>query len=292
MDHTDWLLLKKLRETRNMTNTASALGLSQPAVSKRLQHLERSFNTIIASRAHDGMKFTPAGEYLARYAGEMLESLQSAYEHINNLMPEVKGILRIGASAYSIHFILPEILAAFRREYPKVEFKVISAWSADIVRMVSSGEIHIGLIRNSTATLPGRSLLLSEKMYVCSMKELNVENLPEEAGIMYKDDPQLTSDLSAWWTERYSKPPTVAMQVDHLDAGMALVSKGLGYMFLEEKAAGLLKTFKYTLRHSNGQPYTRHTWVVPNHDARKLRLVSRFLEFMFPVQRRLSPSPE
>ncbi len=40
----DWLLLKTLFETKNITKAAGALHISQPAFSVRLQNIEAHFN--------------------------------------------------------------------------------------------------------------------------------------------------------------------------------------------------------------------------------------------------------
>lgn len=281
MDEKDWLLLKALRDARNITKAANVLHTSQPALSKRLQALEDRFGTSIALRNKSGIEFTPAGEFLADYAAEMLEKLQWVHEHVNDMDKEIKGTLRIGASNYCISYILPEILAEFKKEYPLVEFMVASAWSTDVIRQVGSGEVHIGFIRNDNAAPPERILLVRERTFICSTKEINLECLPDEPQIAYKSDPMVKGALAVWWAEKYKKPPKIAMVVDRLGSTVDLVLKGLGYAFLSEimtqKMQGL---YRYEVKHPDGRPYVRNTWVAPNQDAKQLRIVAGFLRFI------------
>lgn len=281
MDDRDWYMLRALRDTRNITKAAEILNTSQPGLSKRLRLLEENFGLSIALRNKSGVEFTPIGECIMEYGAEMVDRLQTLHERINDMGAEIKGTLRIGASNYCISYILPQILGAFKREYPQVEFLVTSAWSSDIIKKVGSGEVHIGFIRNDTAVLPERILLCSERTFICSSKALDLSRLPEEPQISYESDPVVVSELNTWWAENYKISPKVAMIVDRMGSSVKMVHEGLGYAFLSEKIAEQMDNIqKYEIRHPDGKPYVRNTWVVPNQDAKQLRLVSCFLEFV------------
>ena len=281
MDEKDWLLLRALRDTRNITKAADTLNTSQPGLSKRLQLLEERFGTSIALRSKSGIEFTPAGEYLVEYASEMLDRLRSAHEQVNDLGAEIKGTLRLGSSNYCINFFLPDILAAFKKEHPHVEFLVTSSWSSDVVKMVASGEAHVGFIRNDNALLPERILLCTERTFICSVRELKLDRLPDEPQIDYKSDPLVRGALNTWWLEHYKKPPKIAMVVDRVGSSVEMVRKGLGWAFLSEKMADQLpEVWRHEVKHPDGLPHMRHTWVVSSQDAKQLRMVSSFLDFI------------
>lgn len=281
MDEKDWLLLRALRDTRNITKAADMLNTSQPGLSKRLRLLEESFGASIALRNKSGIEFTPAGEALVAYASEMLDRLQSMHEQVNNIGSEIKGTLRIGSSNYCISYMLPDILAVFKKKHPQVEFLVTSAWSSDVTRMVFSGEVHVGFIRNDNTLLPERILLCTERTYICSTKKIDLKRLPDEPQIAYKSDPLVTAGLNMWWAENYKRPPKIAMMVDRVGSSVEMARKGLGWAMLSEKMANQMQGIqKYEIKHPDGRPYERHTWVVPNQDAKKLRMVSSFLDFV------------
>lgn len=281
MDDRDWYMLRALRETRNITRAAELLNTSQPGLSKRLRLLEERFGLSIALRNKGGIEFTPAGECIMEYGAEMIDRLQALHERLDDMGAEIKGTLRIGASNYCISYILPQLLAAFKQEYPHVEFLVTSAWSSDIIKKVGSGEVHIGFIRNDNLLLPERILLCTERTFICSTKAIDLERLPEEPQIAYKSDPVVASELHTWWAENYKTSPRIAMMVDRLGSSVEMVLEGLGYAFLSEKMTEKMQGVqRYEIRHPDGRLYLRNTWVVPNPDAKQLRLVSCFLEFI------------
>jgi DNA-binding transcriptional LysR family regulator len=281
MDEKDWLLLKALRDTRSVTKAANMLHTSQPGLSKRLRMLEERFGTGIALRNKNGIEFTPAGEYLVRYAVAMLEQLRFVQQHIHDMDSEIKGTLRIGASHYSVSFLLPDILAAFKKSHPHVEFLVIADWSSDVLKMVTSGEAHIGFIRNNNAPFSERVLLCTERTFICSAGEIDLPSLPDEPQIAYRTDPLVSAEMHLWWARHYKKPPRIGMMLDRLSSSVDLVLKGLGWAFLTEKITERMQGIqRCEIKHPDGQPYVRHTWVVSNQDARQLRVVAAFLDFI------------
>lgn len=76
MEEKDWVLLKTLYEQQTLTKTAEILFVSQPSLTYRIQQLEKEFGITIIYRGRRGIEFTPQGEYLARYAKDMLHQLQ------------------------------------------------------------------------------------------------------------------------------------------------------------------------------------------------------------------------
>ena len=281
MDDRDWDMLRALRDTRNITKAADLLNTSQPGLSKRLRLLEESFGVSIALRNKGGIEFTPIGECIMEYGAEMVDRLQALRERINDMGAEIKGTLRIGASNYCISYILPQLLAAFKRDHPYVEFLVTSAWSSDVIKKVGNGEVHVGFLRNDNALLPERILLCSERTFICSTKEIDLAKLPEEPQIAYKSDPVVLSELNTWWAENYKTSPKIAMVVDRMGSSVEMVHEGLGYAFLSEKITDQMTGIqRYEIRHPDGRPYVRNTWVVPNQDAKQLRIVSCFMDFI------------
>ncbi|MDR0467192.1 MAG: LysR family transcriptional regulator [Deltaproteobacteria bacterium] len=281
MDEKDWRLLRALRDTRSITKSAKMLNTSQPGLSKRLRALEEQFGTSIALRNKNGIEFTPAGEYLVQFAVDMLDQLRRMQEQISDIGSEIKGTLRIGASNYSVSFLLPDILAAYKRKHPLVEFLVITDWSSDILKMVSSGEVHIGFVRNNNAPSAERILLCTERTFICSTKKIDLQSLPDEPQIAYRSDPLVTAWMNLWWAQHYKRPPKIGMMLDRLSSSVELVLQGLGWAFLTEKITERMPGIqRYELKHPDGQSYARHTWVVSNQDARQLRMVAGFLDFI------------
>src|SRR5690625_3808983 len=98
MHHKDWEMLKMLYEQKNITKTADLLYLSQPSLSYRIKQLERELGITILKRGRRGIEFTDQGEYLVKYAEEMLVKFTNFQENLSNMDNQLHGTLRLGVS--------------------------------------------------------------------------------------------------------------------------------------------------------------------------------------------------
>ena len=282
MDEKDWLILKTLQEKKSITKTASAVFISQPALSKRLQQMEENFGVALAVRNKSGIELTAEGEYLATCSIEMLDKIRTIDETIRGMRGELRGTLRIGASQFSTKYLLPDIFMRFKEEHPLVEFYLESGWSSDIGRMVNNGELHVGFIRNEHVRAEEKYVLLRERTYICSKKPLSLERLPEEPLINHRTDPMVKARFNAWWLENYAIPPRTIMEVNALDTATNMMEHGLGYAILSELVVNRLgkDIYRYEMFCKNEKPYYRHVWLIYNATARQLRLVATFIDFV------------
>lgn len=60
--------LLKVYETRNFTRAAKELSLTQPAVSQHIKQLEHDLDAALFIRGEKGLKPTPEGEIVVKYA--------------------------------------------------------------------------------------------------------------------------------------------------------------------------------------------------------------------------------
>jgi len=140
-------------EHRNISRAALALHLSQPAVSGQLRLLQDEFGEALYQRDGRGVRLTPAGEQLAAYAGRLRDSWRDACAFRDALRGLERGTLRIGASTTPASYLLPYLMAAFRRAYPDVKLETMSGNTADIVGTLDT--LDIGLIEGPVgAQLP------------------------------------------------------------------------------------------------------------------------------------------
>ena len=83
MEDRDWLILQILHEQKNITRTAQALFISQPALTARLRQIEEEFGTEIVFRTTKGVHFSPKGEYLAKESSNILRNLQNIKDTVS-----------------------------------------------------------------------------------------------------------------------------------------------------------------------------------------------------------------
>lgn len=133
-------------ERGNFTAAARHLGISQAAVSQRIQQLQAALNTPLFRRAAGRAVLTDAGRRLHDYARRILDLMAEAVEAVTGTPAEVAGDLRLAASSVPGEHLLPPVLAAFRRRHPAVRVRVTVSDTDAVLREVERGEVHLGFV--------------------------------------------------------------------------------------------------------------------------------------------------
>ena len=136
----------KVYEMGSFSKAAQELFLSQPTVSAHISTLEDELGVQLFDRLGRTILPTQAGKVLYRYAKEAFASLENAKAEIQLLQDKVSGDLLIGGSTIPSHYLLPGILADFARRYPDVQVELKIGDTAEIVEMVSGGELVLGVV--------------------------------------------------------------------------------------------------------------------------------------------------
>src|SRR5262249_6893409 len=111
-------------QTGSMTRGAERLDISQPAVSKQVQELERVLGVHLFDRIGRRVHVSRAGEVLADYARRLFALAHEAEEAMADVRAVRRGRLVIGASTTIGSYLLPAVVAEVWRRHPEVELLV------------------------------------------------------------------------------------------------------------------------------------------------------------------------
>lgn len=114
MNERDFLILKYLNEFSNITKTANALFISQPALTSRIKHLEKELNTKLVHTTNKGVLLTSTGLEAAVFADEMLKKIEEFKERLQSIDDEAAGILKIAAPNIIAQYYLPNVIKEFK----------------------------------------------------------------------------------------------------------------------------------------------------------------------------------
>jgi len=282
MDELDWRILSELRASPNITRTAARLNMTQSALSKRLQQIERTMNVRVVVRFSRGITFTPEGEYLAARAGEILERFEDVRQTLLRVGGGESGTIRLGMTNGFARSTLPPYLKDYRLRYPRVEIDVVADISINIIELLKKYAIHVGFIWGEAEGDFGRMLVSTEQACVVNKTPIEVDDLPGLPQIAYLRDPFSKRLLEGWWRDRFADPPLVGMHANHGDTCREMILAGLGYgIFLSHAfvgAAGGL--FQLPLVYRDGSPLTRNSWMVWQKEFAEVPLVRNFIDTM------------
>ncbi|WP_141335798.1 LysR family transcriptional regulator [Paenibacillus sp. tmac-D7] len=281
MDEKDWLIIKTLYEKKSISKAAELLYISQPALTYRIQNIEKQFGAQMVSRGKKGVEFTPQGESMVEYAEKMLLELRKTKEMVQNMNDQVRGTLRLGVSSNFARYRLPILLKQFLEIYPEIEIHVKTGWSSEVVNFLYRDEVHIGIVRGENNWHEQIHLLYEEPLCIASTNPIHLQDLPNLPRINYKTDSHLKDSIYKWWQAHYNQPPLITMEVDRIDTCVELVKHGMGYAIIP----GIILSDRdslhtINLHSSDNKPILRKTWMINRDITLELSVVKAFVDFI------------
>jgi DNA-binding transcriptional LysR family regulator len=129
-------------DQRSFTKAASALGITQPAVSAQIKRLQFMLGSDVLDRSTQGIKLTPQGELVVSYARRLL-SINDQILRIGGEGPRPELVIRVGTPSDFIASMLPSTLARFRERWPDVRFIVRTGFYDVLARELRSGDLDL-----------------------------------------------------------------------------------------------------------------------------------------------------
>jgi DNA-binding transcriptional LysR family regulator len=131
---------------KSFSKASEELHLTQPTVSDHIKTLEEELSCRLFDRLGRTIVPTKEAEALYTHAVEIIEKADVLKEVIGQVRKEVAGELVIGASTIPGTYLMPSIIAAFRKAHPSTSFQIIVSDSRDIIGRVLRHELLIGIV--------------------------------------------------------------------------------------------------------------------------------------------------
>ncbi|MEL6347178.1 MAG: LysR family transcriptional regulator [Myxococcota bacterium] len=141
-------------EHGTLTRAARAANLTQPALTASLQRLEAFHGARLLHRGRQGARLTPAGAALLPRARLALAAVDAGRRAVAEVEGLDAGEVRLGGGATACTYLLPPIVADFRRRYPGVTFRMRERYTPQVVDDLAAGRIDIGVAQGEPP--PGR----------------------------------------------------------------------------------------------------------------------------------------
>ena len=152
MDLTLFRSLLAVAERGAVTDAATALGISQSALSRRMDQLGEELGAPLFERVGRGVALTAIGQIAVEEGKLLVQRYDRLKSRIHEHLRLDAGVVRIGGGATAVGFLLPGAIAAFRKQHPGVVFQVKEAGSREIEAAVGSEELELGIVTLPTHT--------------------------------------------------------------------------------------------------------------------------------------------
>jgi molybdate transport repressor ModE-like protein len=161
--------LQAVASAGSFGRAAEKLGYTQSAISQQIQTLERLVGEKLVERPGGPrpVSLTEAGHLLLRHADSIVARLQAAQADLHALRTGEAGVLRVGTFQSVGARLLPEIMRAYREQWPRIEVQLEERDSdAELAAMVERGELDIAFALPPFDELPLETIELLDDPYV------------------------------------------------------------------------------------------------------------------------------
>jgi LysR family transcriptional regulator, regulator of abg operon len=121
---------------------ARQLNISQPALTKSIRILEKTFGTELFLRLPKGVRLTEAGELLHQRAREIEASWNAATIEVGAQSTGMGGFMRIGGGPVYSAVYFPNMLADMRRRFPNLKVSVSTGVGTELLPALKVGDIR------------------------------------------------------------------------------------------------------------------------------------------------------
>ena len=225
-------------EHGSFSAAAEHLHLAQPSLSEQVRRLEAELGVRLFRRGGRGLVPTEAGWLLRDHAQRVLDDVEGAREAVAETRELRGGTATFGTWGAARFYPGTQIVADFRRKFPKVRLRLVGLNSADVAEAVRNGDLEVGMVALpiDDRGLDVQPIMKDELVYASADAEMltgpkSIEQIAA-APLIMADASYATEDPTRRQLAALAQAAGVVLepQIDVEDVEMAieLAARGLG----------------------------------------------------------------
>ena len=132
---------------------ADELGISQSALTRRVQRMERALGASLFNRVGRRLVLNTRGEAFVVQARKMLAAERAGRDMVSRLMDPERGTVRLDFMHSLGTWMVPDLVKAYRAQHPNVDIRLHQGAAQELVGRVLAGESDLALV-GPRPTLP------------------------------------------------------------------------------------------------------------------------------------------
>jgi DNA-binding transcriptional LysR family regulator len=237
-------------ETLNFGRAALRLHMAQPPLSVAIRKLEEEVGAPLFARQARGVALTAAGTAALVLARRCVNDAKALRDAALAAAGGEQGTLRVGFVGSATYALLPSLLPAFRARYPQVELVLRESANLELLAMVESGDLDVGLVRYPTGSASSLLFEIVERDVFCAVlpsahvlaakERLTLHELAREPFVDYASThvPGLHAMVMLVF-QQAGLTPHVAQEATQVQTVISLVQSGMGVALVPSVSARL-----------------------------------------------------
>lgn len=236
-----------LAEEGSVQGAARRIPLTQPAVTRQIQRLERSLGVVLLDRRQKPPVLTPAGIRAVDRCRAILAAVGDLKAAAISDTPE--GVLRVGVIHALADAGFAPIVETLRKRHPRVTLRIAGGWSASLVEDIHRGALDAAVVLGPVDGDPA-GVIVEDRFNVVAARRWKLARRHRLAdldahGWVLSPEPCTARAALAMALNAKGRALRTVAEVQDPSLQLALVAQGLGLGFFPSsyaehaRAAGL-----------------------------------------------------
>jgi DNA-binding transcriptional LysR family regulator len=277
-------------EKKSFSEAARVLFLSQPTITSHIKSLEEHLKTTLFERSTKQVELTQSARVLYKYAKDIIKLIENAEKEVISMSDTVYGDLLVACSLTIGENILPQVLGAFKIDFPLIQVSIDITNTNQILTKIKDRVYDIGLIEAPVEDpdvilepfLEDELVLIASPNYFEKDKiSLYVEELLEHPLILRERGSGTRTVMNQHLLKAGVNPEQlqIYLELGSTEAVKSAVEAGLGISIISKSAIkkelklGILETFPI-----KDITFSRYFYIVYHRDAILKSTVEVFLK--------------
>lgn len=230
-------------EEEQITSAANKLNISQPPLSQQIKLLEDELGVKLLDRGSRKVQLTEAGKLLRSKAEKILELTEEAYRELKDYNKGIAGTLSIGTVSSSGNLFQPERLQRYNGAYPGINFEIREGNTYQILELLNSGLIEIGIVRTPFNIEDFQSILLEREPMIAVYRgdkqkdQIAVDDLSDKPLIIYRRFEKIFAEVFS----RAGFEARIICRTDDARTALLWAVSGVGTALVPKSAFSLIR---------------------------------------------------
>lgn len=233
----------RVAELGSFTRASSALGIAQPALSRKIRQLEVELRQNLLVRNGRGATTTDAGKLLLEHGRGILHQVQRLREELGRVRGSLAGRVAIGLPPSIAKVLTVSLTREFRAKLPQAALSISEGLSAAMQESIINGRLDIALLYGAVPTL-GLEIthLLDEDLFLVQRQSQRSQpeavTLKDVAALplIIPTRPNAIRMLVESEMANIDCHPNIVLEIDGVPAILDLVLDGAGCAVLSKNA--------------------------------------------------------
>lgn len=275
----------------SVTAAARTLGLTQPATSRLLGQLEQDLGFELFHRDRGRLAPTVDGMILFDEVTRALDTVERVQELARDIADFRVGQLRLVAPPSFLEAVLPDVIARFLTDYPRVHLSIDSHGVETAKGMIASRAVDAGFVKLplNRDDLTTRTVLISQTACVlpldhplAALDPITPHDLKGVPLVLLGRGQQFRAQIETAFAEA-GAVPRIQIETHTVASACALAARGVGVAIVNEDLAKAYMRGRTVLRRFSPDIIHEYAFAVSSAVAPS-RLADAFFALLPPVR--------